>query len=291
MREFAQDPKARSPADGHRALRYLERRKAGCRPLSTPLPDPRGAPGAAPRARGRAGTNPDRARPGRAPARAPFGIAVRPHLRLTRERAPGSRVRGAPGRGTPRAGGRPGRGACRGARSTAEDGRLGRRATQRSRASLRVAGLPSAGRAAWSVDGVPVPRPRRLREEGVEVLPDGTLRAAAEARAARRSRHETASRGRTGGGSRPRGTCGQRGTGARERSARRRPRTAVLREVRARRAVFERRLDDRERATCGREEEVRAASSDPERPQPPRARKSVAESRSSSHAAAMAPRS
>ena len=138
MREFAKDPgRARPPADGDRALRDLERGQARCRALPAPLPDARGAPRAAPHARDGARPHADRARSRGQAALAPLGVAVRAHVRLARQRAARGRVRGASGRGAPRAGRRAGSSARGRSRPPAEDGRLGRGTARRSRRSSR----------------------------------------------------------------------------------------------------------------------------------------------------------
>ena len=116
----------------------------------------------------------DRARPRGAPARPAVGLALRAHVRLARRTRCARRGSRSSGRGAAGAGDRAGRRAGTEARPAPEDGRLEGCAPRRQRAPLRVAGLPAARRAAGSVDRVPVPRRERLRDEGVEVRPDGS---------------------------------------------------------------------------------------------------------------------
>ena len=104
------------------------------------------------------------------------------HLRLARTGAARGGFR-RPGRGgAPGARGRTGRGAVADARPAAEDGRLGRRAPRRPVAPDRVAGLPDDRRAAarWAAFQYLVRE--RLRDEGAEVAPDGTVESASSSR-------------------------------------------------------------------------------------------------------------
>jgi hypothetical protein len=119
---------------------------------------------------------------GRTPTRAisrprplrPVGLAVRAHVRLARQRAARGRLRGAAGRGAARARDRQGA-RSPSTRSAAEDGRLGERATADPAllSEWQVYRLLDVPRGAWTAFQFLVRE--RLREDGVDVCPDGSL--------------------------------------------------------------------------------------------------------------------
>ena len=149
MREFAGDEAThRAPADGHRALRVVERRQAAGGPRAAPRPLARRPRRAAARAGGGARTDADRARPRRAPRADAVEVALLAHVRLADAGAARGRVRRPGGGGAARARGGAGRRAGAPARPPAEVRRLGARRggpTRRCSPSGRSTGCSSRG--------------------------------------------------------------------------------------------------------------------------------------------------
>ena len=121
------------------------------------------------------GQDSDRPRPRRARTLDPIGLAVRAYVRVARQRAPGGRVRGAAGRGAPRARRRAGRTPRRGTRPASKmaDWAEARRQDPALLSEWQVYRLLDVPRGAWTAFQFLVRE--RLREDGVEVRPDGSL--------------------------------------------------------------------------------------------------------------------
>ena len=150
------------PADGDRALRYLECREAGRRAASAALHQPRGAARPAARAGGGARAHADGAGPRGAPRHDGFEVADLAHVRIAHGGAHARRDSTCRSARSGSSGDRAGRRAGRDARPAPEDGRLEGRPRARHDAPVRVAGLPDGRRPAGRLVGLPVPRARAV---------------------------------------------------------------------------------------------------------------------------------